>query len=276
MAPNLKPTHQSPCWYRSIPWELAICNVIPLWPLEKPFQTNHVSPNIQGFASGSWLGLSCTTTSSLAFFLLFPPCSLAFLLYVTKERDLLLIASKIEKLKGVLGSYWRKLNGGSGGSRGLSVWLCLPWVCSSWDKGPGRTASAAKLGWVDQSGGGQLPGTGFTTLGQTGAHEKVEEPEQLCWRPSSLMGMDVWSSHLGYRNHGLLKIVCSSQERSWQRRQEHKILVAIQTSLCPAGTVQPLLIRVTVDDEACEHTIGVDHNLWNCCYDMHHTASPQQ
>lgn len=103
MAPNLKPTHQGPRWYGSLPWELAICNVIPLWPLEKPFQTNHVSPNTQGFASGSWLGLSSTATNNLALFLLFPPCSFAFLLYMTKERDLLVIASMIEKLRGPVG-----------------------------------------------------------------------------------------------------------------------------------------------------------------------------
>lgn len=36
-------------------------------------------------------------------------------------------------------------------------------MCGSWDKGAGRTASAAELSRVDQSGGGRLPGPGFTT-----------------------------------------------------------------------------------------------------------------
>lgn len=30
--------------------------------------------------------------------------------------------------------------------------------------------------------------------------ETAEEPGQLCWRPSSLMGKHVWSPQLGYRN----------------------------------------------------------------------------
>lgn len=103
MAPNLKPTHQSPRWYGSLPWELAICNVIPLWPLEKLFQTNHVSPNTQGFASGSWLGPNSAATNDLALFLL-PLRSFAFLLYMTKERDPLVIASVIQKPGGPVGS----------------------------------------------------------------------------------------------------------------------------------------------------------------------------
>lgn len=109
MAPNLKPTHQSPRWYRPLPWELAICNVIPLWPLEKPFQTNHVSPNTPGFTSGSWLGLSSSTNNNLALLLLsfsFSRFS-SFSGWTTKERDLLLIASKIEKPSGAVGGYVR-------------------------------------------------------------------------------------------------------------------------------------------------------------------------
>lgn len=100
MAPNLKPTHQSPLWYGSLPWELAICNVILLWPLEKPFQTNHVSPNTQESASGSWLGPNSTATNNPASFLHSLPCSFAFFLHMTKERDLLVIASMIEKPRG--------------------------------------------------------------------------------------------------------------------------------------------------------------------------------
>ncbi|KAA8585067.1 hypothetical protein FQN60_003761 [Etheostoma spectabile] len=41
--------------------------------------------------------------------------------------------------------------------------------------------------------------------GQTEDYENVEELKQLCWRPSSLMGKDVWSSQLGFRNHRLLR-----------------------------------------------------------------------
>ncbi|TKS91917.1 hypothetical protein D9C73_025883 [Collichthys lucidus] len=41
--------------------------------------------------------------------------------------------------------------------------------------------------------------------GQTEDYENVEELKQLCWRPSSLMGKDVWSSQLGFRDRRLLR-----------------------------------------------------------------------
>ena len=101
--------------------------------------------------SGSWLGLSSTATNNLALFLLLsPPSSFTFLPYMTKERDLLVIASVIEKPRGPVGGCWGKWDGGSGGSRGLSGRLCLPRVCSSWDKGAGRTACAAELAGSEQ------------------------------------------------------------------------------------------------------------------------------
>ncbi len=167
-----------------------------------------------------------------------------------------------------MGGYRGKWDGGSGGSGGLSVWLCPPWVCGSWDKGAGRTASAAELGWVDQSGGGRLPGPSFTTL--------AKRRTMRMWRSrSSSAGgpLHSWERTSGLHNWDSETIGCWEQcvqakkEYLTERRQRHSVLVAIQT-FCPVWTLQPLLISVVVDDEVCEHTVGVVRDLWICCYDM--------
>ncbi|KAF3846400.1 hypothetical protein F7725_003478 [Dissostichus mawsoni] len=54
--------------------------------------------------------------------------------------------------------------------------------------------------------------------------------KQLCWRPSALMGKDVWSSQLGFRNHRPLRTVCSSKKdcvEHWKTSVEQLWLMSI-------------------------------------------------
>lgn len=75
------------------------------------------------------------------------------------------------------------------------------------------TASAAEPGPDGSEWRRVTPRARPYNSGQKEDFENAEEPRQLCWRPSSLMGKQIWPSQLKLRSYRQLRTVYTSQDR---------------------------------------------------------------
>lgn len=75
------------------------------------------------------------------------------------------------------------------------------------------TASAAEPGLGGSEWRRATPRARPYNSGQKEDFENAEELRQLCWRPSSFMGKQIWPSQLKLRSERQLRTVCTSQDR---------------------------------------------------------------
>lgn len=114
------------------------------------------------------------------------------------------------------------------------------------------TASAAEPGPGGSERRRATPRARPYNSGQKEDFENAEELRQLCWRPSSLMGKQIWPSQLKLRSYRQLRTACTSQGRVSDRecgQSSHRRLVKWQTIACVNAQ------------------LGWSVTFWICCYD---------